>query len=104
MKELFESLEKRCENLGHRELYDEVADFVDKILITDKNLLQVEKKWESNGTWKSEGWAYQYHFGEILKKLIEKATTGRITHDEEKEFSIEEFREDLENEIYDYIY
>lgn len=56
------------------------------------------------GTWMSKGWANSAYFGENLAELIKKATTGKITHDEDKVFEINDFRERLEDNIYECLY
>lgn len=102
MKNALKNLQDQVHELTNAELMGKVYDLVEMIKSTDERLLSVSKKLTGYGTWKSVGFVNEYHFGEDLAKIIEKALTGTITHDEEKEFTISDFEEKLEEAIYQY--
>ena len=101
MKTLFQTLKSKTENLTINELQNEVQNLVSEIVNTDDRLLSVSKSWSGYGTWKSVGFANKYHFGEDLTALILKGLNGTITHDEDREFKIEDFEDSLFNIIFE---
>lgn len=100
----FKKLEEKRGEYEYKELHNKVSDLVDEILKVENSFLEVDKQWVSYGTWKSKPFVNEYYFGKELAELIEKSLKGKITHDEEKQFTIEEFRERLEDNIYEYLY
>ena len=95
MENKFLSLKEKVSDMTISELQNVCIDFVDEIIKVDNRLLSVNKKWSGYGTWKSTGFANEYQFGKDLSTTIVKALNGKITHDEDKEFTIEEFRDDI---------
>ena len=95
----FKKLEEKRGEYEHKELHDKVSDLVDEILKVEDRFVEVDKQWTGYGTWKSNPFVNEYYFGEKLAELIKKSLKGRITHDEEKEFTIEEFRENRRSNI-----
>lgn len=105
MKTLFTKLVKKGSELDANQLAQEVKDFTNLIITQqDEALLSVSKGWSSHGTWKASVFANKYHYGDNLAKIIEKSINGTVTHNEDKEFTLEDFRERLEDEIFEYIY
>lgn len=65
---------------------------------TDPAFWSVDKKWVGHGTWKGYIWLNEYHWGENLYKYILNACKkGIITHDEDKEFTLEDFADEIED-------
>ena len=64
----------------------------------------MDKKWVNYGTFASTGFANKYHFGEELAQIIEEVLTGRITHDEDHEFKVEDYEEQISERIFEKIY
>lgn len=102
MNATFKKLKERKGEFGQVELNNIVDDLVQEII--NDEFVSVSKKWSGYGTWKSEGFANEYHFCNELAELITKATTGVVTHDEDREFVIADFEENLKDVIYDYLY
>lgn len=104
MKSEFEKLEQRIGDYLHNELHDLVCDLTSEIIATDSRLLSVDKRWKGYGTWISVGFANKYHFGDTLAELITKALNGRITHDEDREFEVSDFEEEMYYRIFNHLY
>lgn len=105
MKKLFSSLIQKRDQIKQHELIQEVSNFTDFIIKQqDETLLSVSKGWSGYGTWKASVFVNEYHYGDNLAGIIGSAINGKITHDEDKEFTLEDFRERLEDEIFEYIY
>lgn len=104
MKELFSKLEENKGKYEFMELIKQMQPLVEQIISTDDRLLSVSKRWVGYGTWSSVGFANDYTFGELLAKLLTKALTNRITHDEDKEFVVADFEEDIEEALFEHLY
>lgn len=104
MKTQFERLQSKIINLNTQQLAEAVIELVDDILNTDTSLLNISKVRSGYGTYKSACFANEYHFGDVLADLIRAAIDGRITHDEDKEFTVAEFDEALNDIIFEYLY
>lgn len=104
MKTEFDKLEQEKGNYSHNELHDLVCDLTSEIIATDSRLLSIDKRWKGYGTWISVGFANKYHFGDTLAELITKALNGRITHDEDRNFDVSDFEEEIRDKIFDYLY
>ncbi len=95
MKKKFEALKREWEDMTIEEFTEKVHDLTKEILKTDHSLLSVSKHWKGYGTWRSKGFANPYHFGNELAMLLERALSHTTTHDEDKEFIIEDFEEKI---------
>jgi hypothetical protein len=104
MKTQFEKLEERKGLFSHAELRDLVDALVFVIINTDNRLISVDKKRVGYGTWSSVGFANNYCFGNKLAELIKQALTGRITHDEDKDFVVADFEENIADALFDYLF
>lgn len=104
MKTRFEKLEEKRGLFSHEELRKLVHELVLDIIKTDSFLISVTKKKVGYGTWGSVGFANDYYFGNNLSELMSIALTGRITHDEDFEFSVLDFSENIEDALFDYLY
>ena len=81
------------------ELMKIVSSFTDEIIAEDERLWSVNKRWRTYGTWRTEVFANEYHFGcELANKL---QAIHIITHDEDKVFSLEDLREEIEAAVYE---
>ena len=59
--------------------------------------IDTTRTWKSYGTWKATLWVNTAHFGEKLAEELKKISI--ITHDEEKEFTPEDLRENIIDRI-----
>ena len=59
--------------------------------------IDTTRTWKSYGTWSISVWVNTAHFGETLAEEIKKVRV--ITHDEEKEFTPEDLRENIIDRI-----
>ena len=103
MKTQFETLKNKVNELTVNELQNEVLIFVNEVITTDDRLLSVNKQWYGYGTWKSVGFANEYHFGKDLADMLVRALSGKITHDEDREFQVSDFEDEIFNEIFESI-
>lgn len=105
MKTIFKKLVEDFRETEPRVLSSAVDEFVDFLIENaDDVLLSVSKAWIGTCSWKSISFANDVYYGATLSKLITKAINGRHTHDEDKDFELEEFREQIENEVFNFIY
>lgn len=104
MKARFETLKEKASDLTFVELSNEVSEIVKEIISTDNSLISVDKGWSSYGTWKSAGFANVYRFGDELAQIITKSLSGRVTHDEDKQFEVADFEERLHDDIFEFLY
>ena len=68
------------------------------IINEDSRLISVNRRWVSYGTWRITLFANEYHFGNVLAERMEKLSI--ITHNEEKEYTVDDFADDIEEVIY----
>lgn len=104
MKAQFEKLEERKGLFSHQELRELTDKLVLDIIKTDNRFLSVSKKWVNYGAWRSVGFANNYYFGNKLAELIADALTGRMTHDEDKDFVVADFEENIADALFDYLF
>nr|DAY29459.1 MAG TPA: hypothetical protein [Caudoviricetes sp.] len=103
-KNLFNELKENQGNFGQEELMSLIYDLTVEIIKTDNRLLSMDKKWVNYGTFASTAHANKYHFGEELAQIIEEVLTGRITHDEDHEFRVEDYEEAISERIFEKLY
>lgn len=81
---------------------EEIADrYTEEILQTDERLYAINRKRVGYGTWKHQLWTNDVHFG---KMLSESLSHYKITHDEDKTYTIEDFREEIHGEVFEIAY
>lgn len=73
-----------------------ISELTDEILDEPESLISVTKLYKGRGTWISDGFVNEYYFGSAFSILLERALSGKITHDEDREFEVRDFT----NEIY----
>ena len=103
MKTLLENLRTKSESLKNNEIIELIDSMVEEIIKTDTRLLSVSKSFKSYGTYVSVGFANEYHFGEELAKILTRALSGTMTHDEDREFQVSDFTERIADLIYEAI-
>ena len=81
-------------------MFEKISELALEISKTDDRLLSIRKQWVNYGTWRSNCFANQYHFGEELANALKNKLSRRITHDEDKEFDISDFIDEIEDAIY----
>lgn len=94
-------LEKIRREENQAKMFEMINDLAIEISKTDDSLLSVSKEWVNYGTWKSKCFANQYHFGEELAKALMSKLSKRITHDEDLNFCIGDFIDEIEDAIYE---
>lgn len=86
------------------ELLDKVQPIINDIMHEDEMLYSINRCWVYYGTWQAQLWTNEYRFGKQLSELLIKKKI--ITHDEDKQFTIDDFedviRECVEEYAYDY--
>jgi len=82
-------------------MFEMISDLAIEISKTDERLLSIRKQWINYGTWRSSCFANQYHFGEELAKALKSKLSKRITHDEDLNFCIGDFIDEIEEAIYE---
>ncbi len=100
----FLKLKEQAPEMAENDLYKAVTELVEEIIDTDPLLVSVSKVKMGYGTWRSKGFANPYHFGKELADIIASVLSSKITHDEDKEFSVSEFRNDLIDTIKSIVY
>nr|DAR48873.1 MAG TPA: hypothetical protein [Caudoviricetes sp.] len=103
-KNLFNELKENQGNFGYEELRSLTDDLAAEIIKADNRLLSMDKKWVNYGTFASIAHANKYHFGEELAQIIEEVLTGRITHDEDHEFRVEDYEEEISERLFEKLY
>lgn len=105
MKTEFEKLQEKREEMNTSELMQAVDALTNDIVDnSDEWLISVSKGLRGYGTWVSSGFANEYHYGDVLAKILTKALSGKITHDEDRDFSVGDFREEIADGIYEELY
>ena len=83
------------------EMFEMISELAIEISKTDERLLSVGKEWVNYGTWRSKCFANNYHFGEELAEALMSKLSKRITHDEDLNFHISDFIDEIEEAIYE---
>lgn len=104
MKDQFLNLKNQAEEMPQGKLHEAVSVLVDEIIGTDERLLSVSKSWSGYGTWKSSSFANEYYFGDELSGILTKAMNGSVTHDEDRVFTVEDFRDRITDEVFEAVY
>ena len=84
------------------ECISRASEVADEVLKTEWGLFSAEKSWVSYGTWKVTLFANKYHFGKELAEELKKISV--ITHDEDKEFSVEDLSDEIHETIENFCY
>lgn len=99
---IYSELRNEVENKGEMdfsEVLDMAAKYTDLILSTDECLWGVDKNISGYGTWTARiSFVNEYRFGEEIAEML-KSLPGIVTHDEEEEFSLENWGESIEEEL-----
>lgn len=69
------------------------------IINTDPALVSADKEWRNRGTWRVSLWLNEYHFGKELTEYLKKMVYI-YTHDEDRVFTVEDLREEIETHVY----
>lgn len=83
------------------QMFEMINELAIEISKTDERLLSIDKIWVNYGTWKSDCFANQFHFGEELANALISKLSKRITHDEDLNFHIGDFIDEIEDAIYE---
>ena len=83
------------------EMYAMIEELATEIALTDNSLLSIDKQWVNHGTWRSKCFANRFQFGEELAKALMSKLSKRITHDEDLNFHIGDFIDEIEEAIYE---
>ena len=103
IKTIQQEIEEKAQTAQTRvELVSQMDDVIAEVMATDKRLFSIYKNWCNYGTWRVTFFANNNHFG---NKLAEKLNAmSIITHDEDKDFTIEDFRKLIADVINEYAY
>lgn len=69
------------------------------IINTDPALVSADKEWCRRGTWRVGLWLNVHHFGRELTEYLKKMVY-RYTPDEDRVFTVEDLREEIETYVY----
>lgn len=94
-------LEKIRRQENQAKMFAMISDLATEISKTDERLLSIGKEWVNYGTWRSSCFANEYHFGEDLAKALKSKLSKKITHDEDLNFNIGDFIDEIEEAIYE---
>lgn len=84
------------------QLYNVVDEIKDEIMNTDERLYSIKLEMSGYGTYKVKLWLNEYHFGDELKRRLEKHYL--ITHDRYREYKIEDLEEIIDNVLSEFAY
>ena len=77
--------------------------YANMITESDSAFYGIERRLAGYGTWRARiNFANEYHYGEGIAHLM-KHVPAIITHDEDKEFTLEDFAEDIEESLVNFI-
>lgn len=101
------TIEKQIIRAGKKaEMMSELAEitdrFTDEIINTNGRLYAIDRKQVGYGTWKHQLWTNEFHFGEMLSESLNELY--KITHDEDKTYTIRDFSEEIHSEVFEIAY
>lgn len=105
------TMQQRIENLlqsnadaNWNELYSKVEAIIYEEIFEnlDATLYSINKFWKNYGTWRAELWVNSYWFGEKVAEILNGIAI--TTHDEDKEFTLEDFSDEITEAITDWAY
>ena len=87
--------------------FDQMLELANKyatmITESDGRFYGIERRLVGYGTWQAKiNFANEYHYGEGIAHLL-KHVPAITTHDEDKEFTIDDFAEDIEEALVNFI-
>ena len=99
---IYSELRNEVENKGEMnfsEVLDMAAKYTDMILSADECLWGVDKTIGGYGTWTARiSFVNEYKFGDEIAEML-KGLPGIVTHDEDAEFSLENWGEEIEEAL-----
>lgn len=96
-----ERLHDKCiKACSTNELMEITTEFTNEITDTDAVFWSIDKRWCGYGSWKTECFVNEYHFGKELAEAIKEVIEGRVTHDEDKVFTLEDFRDAISEAVF----
>lgn len=99
-----ELINKVKADMTYNEALQLADEMTDNIINDDKAFYSIDKRFAGYGTWKANiSMANEYHFGDDIANIL-TSCGGVITHDEDKEFTLEDFREEILDRLTQYIY
>lgn len=91
---------KKCSTKN--ELIQVVDNITREVINTDNAFWGIDKSRSGYGTWKVKiDFINEYHYGRKLAESLLNETGYIITHDEEREFTMEDFKDNIEEAVYD---
>lgn len=90
-------------DMSFEQMLELAGKYANLILESDSAFYGIERRLVGYGTWQAKiNFANEYYFGEGIAHLLTHVSSI-ITHDEDKEFTLEDFSEDIEEELVDFI-
>lgn len=83
------------------QMFEMINELAIEISKTDDRLLSIRKEWVNYGTWRSNCFANEYHFGKELADALISKLSKWITHNEDMNFQIGDFIDEIEEAIYE---
>lgn len=90
-------------DMSFEQILELASKYANLILASDSAFYGIERTLAGYGTWQARiNFANEYHYGEGIAHLLTHVSSI-ITHDEDKEFTLEDFAEDIEEELVKFI-
>lgn len=90
-------------SMDFSQVLDMAAKYTDEILSTDERLWGVDKRLSGYGTWTVRiSYASESTFGKKIVEML-KGLPRVVTHDEDAEFSLSDWEEDIEEALVELI-
>lgn len=90
-------------DMSFEQMLELAGKYADLILESDSAFYGIERRLVAYGTWQAKiNFANEYYLGEGIAHLLTRIPSI-ITHDEDKEFTLEDFSEDIEEELVNFI-
>ena len=91
---------KKCATKN--ELMQVVDNITREVINADNAFWGVEKRISGYGTWKAKiNFINEYHYGRKIAEALLNDTGYIITHDEDRTFTMEDFKDKIEETVYE---
>lgn len=98
---MYEDLRNEVQvNMTEQQKFELADKYADLIINSDERYISIIKRQSGYGTWKVRiESANEYCFGKKIEELLTIDLSSIVTHDEDKEFTIKDFEEDIQEKL-----